>query len=486
VAGRILEVEPILSGIMAVRYIIKSSSLAIPVTFFGVLFVYILSMPTDLTWSYFGGDGGEIITASFTLGIPHPPGYPTYVLLGKALSFLPFGTIAGRYHLLSAISMSVAATFVTKITLEHKLGNEGESTLPKELFILPAVAAGLIFAFMPLVWSQAIIAETYALNLAILGGLIWVLLSGRSPLLAGILFGLSLTSHLTSFLMLPLCLFLLPRKSWSRFILGSFLGLAPFFILLILANGSSPVVWGQPDNLKDWFWLVSGRLYRPNVFALAPTNWAGRAWSWMPLLLLQVIILSISLNQLRFSRNWRAIRRGVLLMLLTALIYGAYAFGYSTSDAIVLLLPALLLVSVVIGLGIVKFGRYSFLLALLIFISGSVYLASEKVPPIRYKFEQALTHVPEGAIVITPGDQTVAAIWYFAYAEEQRPDIIVVDDNLFQFSWYRKQLAENYPDLQDLREDNLQLFVDTNSLQFAVCRLSMYRENYVSCKLPQV
>jgi len=81
VAGRILEVEPILSGIMAVRYIIKSSSLAIPVTFFGVLFVYILSMPTDLTWSYFGGDGGEIITASFTLGIPHPPGYPTYALM---------------------------------------------------------------------------------------------------------------------------------------------------------------------------------------------------------------------------------------------------------------------------------------------------------------------------------------------------------------------------------------------------------------------
>jgi hypothetical protein len=173
-------------------------------------------------------------------------------------------------------------------------------------------------------------------------------------------------------------------------------------------------------------------------------------------------------------------------MLLTALIYGAYTFGYSTPDAIVLLLPALLLMSVVIGFGIVNFGRYSLLLALLIFISGSFYLASERLSPIRYNFEQALTHIPEGAIVITPGDQTVAATWYFAYAEGQRPDIIVVDDNLFQFSWYRTQWAEKYPELQGLREDNLHVFINTNSLQYAVCRLSMYRESYVSCKLPQV
>jgi hypothetical protein len=382
--------------------------------------------------------------------------------------------------------MSVAATFVTKIMLEHKLGIERESTPPIRSYVLPAVAAGLIFAFMPLVWSQAIIAETYALNLAILGGLIWVLLSRRSPLLAGVLFGLSLTSHLTSILMLPLCLFLLPRKSWSQFILGSFLGLTPIFLLLILASGSSPVLWGQPDNLKDLFWLVSGRLYQPNVFALAPTSWADRASSWMLLLMVQVVILVISLHQLRFSRNWRTVRRGVLLMLLTAIIYGAYAFGYSTPDAIVLLLPALLLVTVVIGLGIVNFGRYSLLLALMIFISGSFYLVSERVSPIRYNFEQALTHVPEGAIVITPGDQTVAATWYFAYAEGQRPDIIVVDDNLFQFRWYRAQLAEKFPELEDLQEDNLHVFINSNSLQYAVCRLSMYRESYVSCLLPQV
>ena len=267
--------------------------------------------------------------------------------------------------------------------------------------------------------------------------------------------------------------------------IGSFIGLAPLFILLLLANGSSPIIWGQPENLQEWLWLVSGRLYQPNVFDLAPRNWADRISSWLLLLLVPIVLLALSLHQIWSARNWLPRRRGVLLMLLTVLAYGVYAFGYSTPDAIVQLLPGLLLVSVVIGIGIVNMSRYSMLLALLIFISGSLYLTSEKIPPIRYDFEQALSQVPEEAIVITPGNQTVAATWYFAYAEGQRPDIIVVDDNLFQFSWYRTHLLKMYPELEELKEDNLNGFVKANSLQYAVCRLSMYREIYVECQMPK-
>ena len=230
--------------------------------------------------------------------------------------------------------------------------------------------------------------------------------------------------------------------------------------------------------------MVSGRLYRPNVFALSPADWADRVSSWLLLLLIPVVLLAISLIQLRSRRIGGQFRRGVLLMLLTALFYGIYAFGYSTPDAIVLLLPGLLLVSMVIGFGIINMGRYSLLFALPIFISGSLYLASEKTPPIRTNFQQTLSQIPEEAIVITPGDQTVAATWYFAYAEGQRPDIIVVDDNMFQFSWYRAHLAEMHPELKELNEDNLDGFIKANSLQYAVCRLSMYRDSYVSCKMP--
>ena len=48
--------------------------------------LYLLTIAPDLTWANASLDGVELVTASATLGIPHPPGYPTYVILGKAFS----------------------------------------------------------------------------------------------------------------------------------------------------------------------------------------------------------------------------------------------------------------------------------------------------------------------------------------------------------------------------------------------------------------
>ena len=50
------------------------------------------------------GDSGEFIAASHTLGIPHAPGYPTYVLLAKCAQLaVPWANTAYRVNLLSAV-----------------------------------------------------------------------------------------------------------------------------------------------------------------------------------------------------------------------------------------------------------------------------------------------------------------------------------------------------------------------------------------------
>src|SRR5437899_12553099 len=50
------------------------------------------------------GDSGELVTAVHLLGIPHPPGAPLYVLLGKLWTLLvPAGSVAWRMSLFSAI-----------------------------------------------------------------------------------------------------------------------------------------------------------------------------------------------------------------------------------------------------------------------------------------------------------------------------------------------------------------------------------------------
>ncbi|MBE2198196.1 MAG: DUF2723 domain-containing protein, partial [Anaerolinea sp.] len=77
--------------------------------------VYLLTLAPDLTWSHWSSDGGELITAAVTLGIPHPPGYPTYVLLGKLISLLPIRPIALTFNLFSALCTATAAALITHL-----------------------------------------------------------------------------------------------------------------------------------------------------------------------------------------------------------------------------------------------------------------------------------------------------------------------------------------------------------------------------------
>ncbi len=74
----------------------------------------------DLSWANGSQDGAELITASATLGVPHPPGYPTYTIIGKLFSLLPLGTVAFRFNLLSAVCTAAAVGLVVMaITTIH-------------------------------------------------------------------------------------------------------------------------------------------------------------------------------------------------------------------------------------------------------------------------------------------------------------------------------------------------------------------------------
>src|SRR5260370_21268266 len=50
-----------------------------------------------------GGDTPELITVAYTMGVAHPPGYPLFTMLAKLFTLFPFGTVAWRVNLLSAV-----------------------------------------------------------------------------------------------------------------------------------------------------------------------------------------------------------------------------------------------------------------------------------------------------------------------------------------------------------------------------------------------
>ncbi len=434
------------------------------VTSAAALIVYLLTMARDLTWAHYGIDGGDLITAVITQGVPHPSGYPTYILLGNLFGLLPLENVATRFTCLSALSMALAAGFLAATAF--RLFSSAASPLP-------AIAAGLTFAFSSLVWGQATIAEVYGLFMLFTAVFLWALLTKRPSGVAGLFLGLAITAHLTGWLLLPLALAQTPRSRWPKLGAGLLLGLLPFLLLPLLASENSPVVWGEPRTLSGWWWLVSGQLYQGYAFALPLAEWVSRAAAWLPLVLQQLTWAALPLLLAALLLVKRDQRRLLVWLGGTAVFYFILAFTYQPNDAILLTLPAWLLLTLVLAASLPRLGWLALSLPLLLLLLNFQphNLSGDKA--LRERAEALLTAVPPGAIVQTNGDPTIFALWYFVYTEGQRPDIIPVDADLFAHEWYRARLARRHPDLTGLDEDDLVAFAQENGRKRPFCAASL-------------
>jgi len=103
--------------------------------------------------SIYVGDSGELVTAVHTLGIPHPSGYPLYVLLGKLWSeLLPLGSVAWRMSLFSCVCAAAACSALYAVGRRLRLAP------------IAALFAALVLGFSPSFWSQANVQRVYALG----------------------------------------------------------------------------------------------------------------------------------------------------------------------------------------------------------------------------------------------------------------------------------------------------------------------------------
>src|SRR5215210_5155306 len=131
------------------------------------------------------------------LGIGHPTGYPTYMMLTHLFTHLPFGDVAYRVNLASAVYAAAAVFVVYLVAL--RLGGRAVAAA------VGALAFGVSLTF----WSQATLAEVYTLNALFVSLVLLTLLLWRDTrrdrylLAAALIMGLSLTHHLTSGLLLP-------------------------------------------------------------------------------------------------------------------------------------------------------------------------------------------------------------------------------------------------------------------------------------------
>ncbi len=428
------------------------------------LAVYAPTVARDLSWANAATDGGDLITASYTLGIPHPPGYPTYVVLGKLFSLAPLGTVAFRYNLFSAVCAAAAAGL-----LAAAIRAQWGERVPQ----MGAAAAALSLAFLPLVWSQAVVAEVYSLNLLLVAAWLLCFVRGRAGG-SGLLLGLAITAHPTSLLLLPAAL-LGAGASRARLLAGLGVGLLPLLLLPWLAGGQSPVVWGAPDTPGGWWWLISGRLYAANL--RLPPDSARLALLARALVLGPAALLLGRQPLANRMTDWASTLIGnhrPLLLGATAVLYVLFALVYATPDAAVLLLPALLIATLLIAPGLARLGRGAVVLPLLLAVLGLLTragAAADATP--RRLAEAVLSAAPPNAVLLTPGDRSLFTLWYYHHVEGLRLDVVVADANLFAFDWYRQRLAAGQDGLFVPAGDDLVAFQGINALARPVCAVSL-------------
>lgn len=212
-------------------------------------------------------DAATLQVHAATLGVTHPTGYPTWVLLTHLFTYLPFGDAAYLTNLSSAVYSAAA------VALVYSAG----------LFLTRRVAAAavgaLAFGLGATFWSQAVIAEVYNLNALFVALFFSVLLlwrhrvsQGRPAdgylLAASFVAGLALTNHLTSGVLIPAGLafvaLVFPARLRDRRLLsrgaGLFLlGLTPYLYLPIRASMQPPLREADPGGLTSFLTHVSGR-----------------------------------------------------------------------------------------------------------------------------------------------------------------------------------------------------------------------------------
>jgi hypothetical protein len=437
------------------------------------LAVYAATLAPGLTFEHNGVDGGDLIAAARTLGIPHPSGYPTYTLLAWLASHLPVGTIAYRVNLLSALCASLAAGLTCLSAQILLAGSRHRLAL--------SAATGLTIAFSSLLWSQAVIAEVYALLALFTALLLWLVLSWRQYggdvrlWLAGLALGVGLGNHLTLIFIVPALLVLLwpERRRWLRARVltpaaGLFLVGLSVYVYLPLAAARQPAVnWGDPQTWDRFWWIISGGPYRSYVFGLDVDEIPSRIAGWARLLGDQFGWWGLVLVVVGFWSWWqgeqsRADRTLAAAFLLWSLLAGLYAFPYATTDSYVYLTPLLLPLALAWGKGadyllhvVLRFGaawRRTALVAILLLPFGSLAMHWQTTELSHDRMahnymQQVLDMAAPGALIVVQGDGPTFALWYGLYAEGQRPDVAVVSGPLLVYPWYREQVHRLYPAL---------------------------------------
>jgi hypothetical protein len=465
-----------------------------------VFLVYLVTLaPTTAFW-----DTSEYIAAAKTLGIPHPPGNPLFVLMAHVWGLLPLAaSYAVRINLFAAVTSAVAAG-LWFLVAERWL----RTLVTDRALRLGAAAAGvLVGAFSWTVWNQSTVNEkVYTVSLFFMALVTWLAVHwgddkpgphrDRWLILIAYLLALTSTNHMMGVLAAPAVAVYVLWTDWRvltrapvllGILLAVIVGISVNYLFLpIRAAHFPPINEGEPVGLFSQ--ALSDVLNRvqygkppitqrqASLVAQFEMYWQYFSWQfardWGGLAAIVTAVFTVT----GLSGLWALLKRdrraGIAALamfgtLTVALIfYLNFRYGYSLyldqfprsedhevreRDYFFLCSFAFFGTLVAAGLGVAaqtaatrfrsRLAAIPVLALGLIPLFGNRITASRADEMIAHDFARDLLESVEPyGILITAGDNDTFPLWYAQEVEKIRPDVTLANLSLMNTEWHLRQL----------------------------------------------
>lgn len=452
-----------------------------------VLLLYLWIAPQHIV----DGDNAEFVTTSAVGGVPHPSGYPLFVLWLRAMSWLPGVTPAHTAALATAILG--AASIVVLHAAARAWGARP----------LAATIAAAMFAAAPAVIRISTEAEVFAMNNLAVATVLWLAARGGPlrgawrVLLLALAAGLGLSDHVTCALVAPVGILgvvrgireaKLPRVATIAIAaLGLALGLLPYAYLLVTPE--TPISWRRIDGLGElvhhflrldyggFGHFAPGRDPIPASDSLgALLGMLGRTWLWAPL------VVGLGVLGLRVARpapspepittdppterpiddpieprwGWAMLATSFVLagpLLVARFNIPPAGIGLVICHRFHLLAALLLALPIALGVDLIgarivaalPAGRRSPALGAGLAIAAFAALAARSLPHHSPAVERGVSNLlrslPERAVVIVSEDDLYFGSAYRQLVIGERPDVTVISFGQLLNPGYRDRLA---------------------------------------------
>ena len=290
-------------------------------SFLIALIVY--SITVEDTASFW--DAGEFIAVSNKLEVPHPPGAPFYLLLGRFFSLFAFNNpelVALSINFLSVVASAFTILFLfwTITHLSSKI-IKPNNDINIFLILLSGFTGAISFTFTDSFWFSAVEAEVYAMSSFFTAFVFWAILRWETTqdpikqhkwiILIAYMMGLSIGVHLLNLVAIPALALIIYFKKYNNItLLGISLSLAISLLIIgIIIEGIIPGLPSMASFVERFFVNSLGLPFGSGIIFFI------------------IVFLSLIVYLLKFSQEKEKVTLNISLLSLTFILIGYSSYS---------------------------------------------------------------------------------------------------------------------------------------------------------------